>query len=112
MPSLSCRESTERIRISSRASSKGRDPTQPSEPSRCTQTVTREPGLPRKRLTASSSGMFKVLSLLILVIRSKRLRPARAAGVSEVWIFGVNGLNAEYLAAMNRALPLETFGTE
>ncbi len=37
---------------------------------------------------------------------------ARAAGVSEVWLFGVNGLNAEYLAALHAALPLETFGTE
>lgn len=35
---------------------------------------------------------------------------ARAAGVSEVWLFGVNGLNAEYLAAVHRALPVETFG--
>jgi hypothetical protein len=34
---------------------------------------------------------------------------ARAAGVSEVWIFGVNGLNADYLAALHTALPLETF---
>jgi hypothetical protein len=37
---------------------------------------------------------------------------ARAAGVSEVWIFGVNGLNEEYLAAMQAALPLEVFGAE
>ncbi len=36
---------------------------------------------------------------------------ARAAGVSEVWVFGVNGLNAEYLAALHAALPLEAFGT-
>jgi hypothetical protein len=35
---------------------------------------------------------------------------ARAAGVSEVWIFGVNGLNEAYLAAVHRALPVETFG--
>lgn len=34
---------------------------------------------------------------------------ARAAGVAEVWVFGVNGLNAEYLAALQAALPLETF---
>jgi hypothetical protein len=34
---------------------------------------------------------------------------ARAAGVSEVWIFGVNGLNADYLAALHTALPLESF---
>jgi hypothetical protein len=37
---------------------------------------------------------------------------ARAAGVSEVWVFGVNGLNAEYLAAIHATLPVETFGTE
>lgn len=37
---------------------------------------------------------------------------ARAAGVTEVWVFGVNGLNAEYLEAMQAALPLEVFGAE
>lgn len=37
---------------------------------------------------------------------------ARAAGVSEVWVFGVNGLNEKYLAALHAALPLETFGNE
>ena len=37
------------MRISSRMSSKGREPCQPSLPSRCTQTVTLEPGLPRRR---------------------------------------------------------------
>lgn len=35
---------------------------------------------------------------------------ARAAGVSEVWLFGVNGLNPEYIAALHAALPLATFG--
>jgi hypothetical protein len=37
---------------------------------------------------------------------------ARAAGVSEVWVFGVNGLNEDYLAALHRALPVEVFGIE
>jgi hypothetical protein len=32
---------------------------------------------------------------------------ARAAGVSEVWLFGVNGLTAEYIMALREALPLE-----
>jgi hypothetical protein len=36
------------------------------------------------------------------------LELARQAGVSEVWIFGVNGLNEEYLAALRETLPLET----
>ncbi len=34
------------------------------------------------------------------------LELARAAGVAEVWLFGVNGLNAGYLAAVKAALPL------
>jgi hypothetical protein len=32
---------------------------------------------------------------------------ARAAGVSEVWLFGVNGLTAEYIMALRETLPLE-----
>lgn len=72
------------MRISSRTSSKGRAPGQPSGPSRWTHTVTLEPGLPRSRFTASSSGMFSVDSLLIFVIRSSRLSPARPAGVSGI----------------------------
>jgi hypothetical protein len=32
---------------------------------------------------------------------------ARAAGVAEVWLFGVNGLNEEYLDAVRETLPLE-----
>jgi hypothetical protein len=32
---------------------------------------------------------------------------ARAAGVSEVWLFGVNGLSAEYVVALREMLPLE-----
>ncbi len=35
---------------------------------------------------------------------ARDLRLAREAGVSEVWLFGVNGLNAEYLAAVRAAL--------
>jgi hypothetical protein len=35
------------------------------------------------------------------------LSMARAAGVAEVWLFGVNGLNAEYLKAIRETLPLE-----
>jgi hypothetical protein len=32
---------------------------------------------------------------------------ARDAGVSEVWLFGVNGLTAEYIMALRDMLPLE-----
>lgn len=39
----------------------------------------------------------------------RELELARAAGVSEVWLFGVNGLNADYLSAVKSALPLATF---
>jgi hypothetical protein len=35
------------------------------------------------------------------------LRLAREAGVAEVWLFGVNGLNDEYLSALRETLPLE-----
>lgn len=35
------------------------------------------------------------------------LELARQAGVSEIWIFGVNGLNAEYLTILHETLPLE-----
>lgn len=37
----------------------------------------------------------------------RNLRIARAAGVSEMWLFGVNGLNAAYLEALRAELPLE-----
>jgi hypothetical protein len=37
----------------------------------------------------------------------RNLRIARAAGVSEVWLFGVNGLNSGYLQAVREQLPLE-----
>jgi len=35
------------------------------------------------------------------------LQLAREAGVGEIWLFGVNGLNVEYLAAVRETLPLE-----
>jgi hypothetical protein len=38
----------------------------------------------------------------------RNLNLARAAGVSEIWIFGANGLNSEYLAALHDTLPLES----
>ena len=38
----------------------------------------------------------------------RNLGLARAAGVSEIWIFGVNGLNSEYLSALHETLPLES----
>ena len=38
----------------------------------------------------------------------RNLQLARAAGVSEIWLFGANGLNAEYLAALKETLPLES----
>lgn len=37
----------------------------------------------------------------------RNLRIARASGVSEVWLFGVNGLNDAYLQAVRGELPLE-----
>jgi hypothetical protein len=36
----------------------------------------------------------------------RNLRAARAAGVQEVWLFGVNGLNEDYLNAVRAELPL------
>ena len=38
----------------------------------------------------------------------RNLQLAREAGVSEIWLFGVNGLNAEYLAALKQTIPLES----
>jgi hypothetical protein len=35
------------------------------------------------------------------------LEAARAAGVSQVWLFGLNGINEEYLAALHASLPLD-----
>lgn len=35
------------------------------------------------------------------------LQLARDAGVSEVWLFGVNGLNEDYLSGVEEVLPLE-----
>jgi hypothetical protein len=40
----------------------------------------------------------------------RNLELARAAGVAQVWLFGVNGLNAEYLEAIRATLPLERLG--
>jgi hypothetical protein len=37
----------------------------------------------------------------------RNLRIARAAGASQVWLFGVNGLNEAYLQAVREELPLE-----
>jgi hypothetical protein len=37
---------------------------------------------------------------------SRNLQLARGAGVAEVWLFGVNGLNDEYLSALRETLPL------
>jgi len=37
----------------------------------------------------------------------RNLELARKAGVTEVWLFGVNGLNEEYLSALKESLPLE-----
>ncbi len=37
----------------------------------------------------------------------RNLRIARAAGVSQIWLFGVNGLNADYLRVVREELPLE-----
>ena len=39
---------------------------------------------------------------------ARYLAAARRAGVSEIWLFGVNGLNADYLAAIRAELPLDT----
>jgi hypothetical protein len=36
------------------------------------------------------------------------LQLAREAGVSEIWLFGVNGLNEDYLSALRETVPLET----
>ncbi len=37
----------------------------------------------------------------------RNLELARQAGVSEIWLFGVNGLNEEYLKALRETLPLD-----
>jgi hypothetical protein len=41
----------------------------------------------------------------------RNLRVAREAGVSEVWIFGANGLDDAYLRAIRETLPLEPLPT-
>mgnify|MGYP001569888165 CR=1 FL=1 len=38
----------------------------------------------------------------------RNLQLAREAGVAEVWLFGVNGLNDEYLSALRETLSLES----
>lgn len=38
----------------------------------------------------------------------RNLQLAREAGVSEIWLFGVNGLNEGYLAALRETMPLES----
>ena len=38
----------------------------------------------------------------------RNLELARRAGVSEVWLFGLNGLNEECLAALREMIPLES----
>ncbi len=40
------------------------------------------------------------------------LQLARQAGVTEVWLFGVNGLNDDYLSALWETLPLESLPNE
>lgn len=42
----------------------------------------------------------------------RQLRLARQAGVAEVWLFGVNGLNDEYLSALRETMPLESLVEE
>ena len=81
MPSASMRDSTDSMWMTARVSSKRLGFCQPFAPSRTIHTVTFEPGAPRRRVTASSSGMLSVDSSSILTMRSCFLRPARAAGV-------------------------------
>jgi hypothetical protein len=40
------------------------------------------------------------------------LQLAREAGVAEVWLFGVNGLDEEYLAVLRETLPLAPLGQQ
>ena len=37
----------------------------------------------------------------------RNLQLAREAGVAEIWLFGVNGLNESYLAALKEAIPVQ-----
>jgi hypothetical protein len=47
-------------------------------------------------------------SAFISATRLRRdLALARTAGVRQIWLFGVNGLNAEYLSVLRETLPLE-----
>lgn len=38
----------------------------------------------------------------------RNLRLAREAGISEIWLFGANGLNDEYLTALKQTIPVES----
>lgn len=40
------------------------------------------------------------------------LQLARDAGVSEIWLFGINGLNDDYLNALKAVIPLEPVGED
>lgn len=40
------------------------------------------------------------------------LQAARAAGVHEIWLFGVNGINEEYLSILTRTIPVEELSQE
>jgi hypothetical protein len=42
----------------------------------------------------------------------RNLRIARSAGVSELWLFGVNGLNDAYLQAVREELPLNSLSSQ
>jgi hypothetical protein len=42
----------------------------------------------------------------------RNLQMAREAGVSEIWLFGVNGLNDAYLTALRETIPLEVASEE
>lgn len=41
----------------------------------------------------------------------QNLHLAREAGVAEIWLFGVNGLNEDYLEALYDTIPLKPFST-
>jgi hypothetical protein len=41
----------------------------------------------------------------------RNLQLAHETGVSEIWLFGVNGLNTEYLDALRETIPIESLAT-
>jgi hypothetical protein len=52
-------------------------------------------------------------SIFVSTLTLRRdLQLARAAGVQEIWLFGVNGLNAEYLSVLRETLPLEPLSSQ